>query len=151
MKEFFVNARYLFGFLAPGLLWVATLLLLVDVNLKEALHAVSTVEIALVLAAGLVFGHALAGWSFGLCTNVSKLIQKLRDRILHKLLNRAAAGSNPKLVAHVRSLVNHRYAQDSYLTSLNDEDLSYFCGDYVTENSSRFAARILNDRARFVS
>lgn len=140
-RDFFLNARYLFGFLAPGALWLCCVLLGVGIDVGGYFATMSFAQAALFLAASFVVGHTAAALTFPLGVKASERLER-HVRFRHRDSVEADRRHETALTAHVRRVLDDRYGDDEYLGGLSNDALPRLCKRALLEGSTRYAQQL---------
>ena len=160
LSDYFINGRYLFGFILPGTLWVATAALLISPTEFEQFGRHATVaQWAGLLLAGLLAGHAIGPYTFDFVKWSSRIFHRLPVLHLGPERERLDDQQSERLVqlkSRVKAIVQKRYADEAYYTKFNNNDLHLFCKRTVMEKTSKLGEKLtefeneINLRAMFV-
>jgi len=141
-KDYFLNARYLFGFLAPGTLWIASASLLLGSDPFQALRSMNFASGIALLAAGFVVGHVIAPWSFGFGIRLSRGLEWLVDSVRRRNSPSLDEQKERAIVDHARALLVSRCQNKEYVEALPDADFTKLCKRILLQANARVAQEI---------
>lgn len=144
LADFFIGSRQLFGFLAPGLVWLLVIYVAIGRStVLEALSKAEALEILAFLGLALVVGTAVETISFRIAVRASASLRG--DRV-----SREADDSDyfplslPRdLISHCRELAVRRSNVPEAIRGMSDRQLSQYCKYSVIERTEELRSRLI--------
>jgi hypothetical protein len=167
LSDYFINGRYLFGFVLPGALWIAALTLFFGPkNLEELRQSIQQITVGgwiIFVVTSLLIGHTVGQYSFAFVRGVSRFLVQyipLRPFAWGGERKRLASQAAAKVILKraVIDVVRSRWNNPDLLSHLeqNDNHLHLFCKRYVLNKSESLGEKVsefeseINLRAMFV-
>ncbi len=144
LSDFFLGSRQLFGFLAPGSIWLASLFLLVfNIEPISLFEDLSGWKILFFFAASLVVGTAIETLSFNISVRLSAWIHGQNVSREEGDLDYFPSDVDKTLMGHARDVIAKDYQDLTYTEGLNDREFSQLCRRHVLNHSSTGKERII--------
>lgn len=148
LADFFVGSRQLFGFLAPGVLWLVTLYLPFSSRFAgEVLAEADALDVLVFLAVALVVGTAVETISFKVAVRISAALRGERVSRERGDSDYFPLSVSPDLRRLCREIALRQAPAPEYVDGMTDRELSQHCKYTVLERSHRFRDRLVEYEA----
>jgi len=141
-RDYFLSARYLFGFLAPGTLWIASASLLLGTDPFQSLRSMNFASGIALLAASFVVGHVIAPWSFGFGVRLSRGLEWLVDKVRGRNSPGLDEQKERAVINSARALLVSRCQDKEYVTALPDPSFMKLCKRILIQSNARVAREV---------
>ncbi len=148
LGDFFVGSRQLFGFLAPGVIWLFALYIPITSRpLGDVIRDAAPAEAFLFLALALLVGTAVESVSFGVAVRLSAAVRRGKVSREKHDFDYLPLSLPSDLIRRCRAVAARTEASPGYIDSLTDREFSQYCKYSVIDRSPKHGSRLLEYEA----